>query len=158
MGRIPTRGGRNLPHPPVEFWRGGEISPTLLSKFEGGEEISPQGEFPPRVPSWPQKRGELVLMTTRTMMMMMVMMIMMAAPRKSFKQWSLLTICFYLLSFHQNWHQDIWRNKPRPWDIKENCSKLFRWHCLFFSSNYFNFWSKLLVYCNVSVIIFQRKW
>ena len=78
------------------------------------------------------------------MIMMMVMMIMMAAPRRSFKQWSLLTICFYLLSFHQNWHQDIWRNKPRPWDIKENCSKLFRWHCLFFSSNDFNFWSKLL--------------
>ena len=59
MGRIPTRGGRNLPHPPVEFWRGGEISPTLLSKFEGGEEIPPQGEFPPRVPSWPRKRGDM---------------------------------------------------------------------------------------------------
>ena len=31
--------------------------PTLLSKFEGGGEIPPQGEFPPRVPSWPRKRG-----------------------------------------------------------------------------------------------------
>ena len=39
-------------------------------------------------------------------------------PRKSFKLWSLLAICFYLLSFHQNWHQDIWRDRPRPWDIK----------------------------------------
>ena len=38
--------------------------------------------------------------------------------RKSFKLWSLLAICFYLLSFHQNWHQDIWRDRPRPWDIK----------------------------------------
>ena len=37
------KGGRNLPHPSVKVWR--------------GEEIPPQGEFPPRVPSWPRKRG-----------------------------------------------------------------------------------------------------
>ena len=38
--------------------------------------------------------------------------------RKSFNLWSLLAICWHLLSFHQTWHQDIWRDRPRPWDIK----------------------------------------
>ena len=59
-GEDTYKGGKKSPPPSCGILKGGgEISPTLLSKLEGGKKSPPRENSPPRVPSWPRKRGDV---------------------------------------------------------------------------------------------------